>query len=192
MFWLLLAVFLQQASLPCVALAGWGLLLAGTAARRRWRALLRRTLILLLTLFLVFAYGVPGATPWNVVWLPSVEGVWEAALHVLRLTVFLGSLAWLLAALSHQALMGGLWFLLRPLQSLGLPMDRSVTRLSLVLECLENTPAGIRQNWRQWLTPPPSEAPPEPVKICLPPWRSRDSLFLAGACLLLGGLLWRA
>jgi energy-coupling factor transporter transmembrane protein EcfT len=190
LFWLLLVVFLQLASWPLTFLAGLGLMLTGQKARQRWWSLFWRARILLATLFLVFAYGMPGVAPWGLTWLPSHEGMEEAALHVLRLVVFLGSLAWLLASLPHQALMGGLWFLLRPLQYLGFPMDRSVVRLSLVLECMENMPARQWQGWKAWLAPPAATDELTPVVIRLPLWRVGDSLFLALTGCAMGVMLW--
>jgi energy-coupling factor transporter transmembrane protein EcfT len=192
LFWLLLAVFLQLASLPLLLLAGLGLMLTGQESRQRWRRLFGRARFLLATLFLVFSYGMPGIHPWGLTWLPSYEGMEEAMLHVLRLMVFLGSLAWLLASLSHQALVGGLWFLLRPFQYLGFPMDRSVVRLSLVLACMENTPAQQWRSWKEWLTPPPVTDELTPVTLSLPPWRKRDGLFLLLLGLLMGVALWCA
>lgn len=190
LIWLLLAVFLQIVAFPLLGLLGCGLLLVGRQLRAHWWRLFRRTRILLLTLFLVFAYGLPGASPWGLPWLPSYDGLDEASLHVLRLIVLLGSLAWLIVPLGHQALMGGLWYVLRPLQHLGLPTDRSVVRLSLVLEYMEKMPE--KQQWRQWLMPQPVAGELAPVLIALPPWSGRDSLYLLGAALgmLLGGMLW--
>lgn len=191
LIWLLLAVALQLTAWPQLALLGCLLLWSGHSVRAHWWRLLRRTRILLLTLFLVFAYGLPGPTPGGLSWLPSYEGLGEAALHLLRLVVLLGSLAWLLVPLGHRALMGGLWYLLRPLQDLGLPMDRSVVRLSLVLEYMEKMPE--KQDWRQWLLPQPDAGELAPVVIALPAWTGRDSLsLLAGAALLFSGvMLWQ-
>jgi energy-coupling factor transporter transmembrane protein EcfT len=181
LLWFLLVVFLQVAALPVLALIGFCLLLTGEKTRRHWWRLFLRTRVLLLILFLVFAYGMPGEHLGGVSWLPTFEGMTEALLRLLRLVVFLGSLAWLLASLSHQALMGGLWFLLQPCRHLGLPVDKSVVRLSLVLEYMENLPA---QSWRQWLTL--TDAPQDfaPVRINLPLWGRRDALALLCAVLL--------
>lgn len=191
LIWLLLAIVVQLLAWPLLGLLGCALLLSGRQVRGHWWRLLRRTRILLLTLFLVFAYGLPGPTPGNLAWLPSYDGLEEAAVHLLRLLILLGSLAWLLVPLGHRALMGGLWYLLRPLQRLGLPMDRSVVRLSLVLEYMEKMPE--KQEWRQWLLPQPDAGELAPVVISLPSWTSRDTGFMvAGAILMLSGvLLWQ-
>ncbi|MCX8145684.1 MAG: hypothetical protein N3C59_05055 [Azovibrio sp.] len=192
LLWLFLAIAIQLLAWPALLVLALLPLLSGQAVRRHWGRLIRRTRILLLTLFLVFAYGLPGPTPADLAWLPSYAGLEEAALHLLRLLVLLGSLAWLLVPLGHRALMGGLWFLLRPLQRLGLPMDRSVVRLALVLEYIEHLPA--RPDWREWLLPQPEAGELAPVCMVLPPWSRRDTvaLLIGGALLGLGGALWRA
>lgn len=189
--WFLLAILIQLLAWPQLLALALLLLCSGAPVRTHWWRLLRRTRILLLTLFLVFAYGLPGPAPGGLAWLPSYDGLQEAGVHLLRLVVLLGSLAWLLVPLGHRALMGGLWYLLRPLQRLGLPMDRSVVRLALVLEYMENMPA--RQDWRQWLLPQPEAGELAPVIIALPPWSGRDTLAMlaAGALLLAGGVPWQ-
>ncbi|MDR3159837.1 MAG: hypothetical protein LBU11_12735 [Zoogloeaceae bacterium] len=175
LIWFMLAVFLQWAAPLLMLLAAFVLLVSGAHVRRHWRRLFLRTRLLLLALFLVFAYGVPGESPGGLDWLPGYAGLSEALLHVLRLIVFLGALSWLLAALSQQELVGGLWFLLQPCRYLGLPVDKSVVRLSLVLEYMENLPRQGWHGWRQWLLmPEASPAKGASVRLCLPPWRARD------------------
>jgi energy-coupling factor transporter transmembrane protein EcfT len=188
LLWLMLAIFMQLAAFPWLAGIALFCLFAGAKTRRHWWRLLLRTRFLLLTLFLVFAWSVPGESPGG--WLPSGEGVMEAALHVLRLILFLGTLAWLLAPLRPNDLMGALWFLLRPCRVLGLPVDKSVVRLSLVLEYMENPPAarekGEKSSWKTWLEENEEEAEsPMPVRISLPLWRGRDTLSLVCAALVL-------
>ncbi|MDR1349548.1 MAG: hypothetical protein LBJ59_01960 [Zoogloeaceae bacterium] len=187
LLWFMLAVFLQWAAPTLMLLAGLVLLLSGARMRQHWWRLFLRTRLLLLALFLVFAYGVPGESLGGLNWLPGYEGLSEALLHVLRLVVFLGALSWLLTSLSQQALVGGLWFLLQPCRHLGLPVDKSVVRLSLVLEYLENLP---RQSWRQWLLLPETTAEVAPVRLSLPRWRARDVGLLLLATLVFVLLLW--
>ena len=186
--WLMLVVFLQYASLLQMGAAGLLLLFSGHRVAGYWWRLVKRTLVLLLTLFLVFAYSLPGS-----------EGVWEACQHVLRLLVLLGALAWLSAPMGTQAMMGGLWFLLRPLRFLGVPLDRSVVRLSLVLEDLDKQPArrGL-QAWKEDLLLCEADTAPVDRRVCLelPRWEWVDSLTILlaalGLCGLggLGGLSW--
>jgi energy-coupling factor transporter transmembrane protein EcfT len=181
LIWFMLAVFLQWAPPLLMLLAALVLLAAGARTRQHWWRLFLRTRLLLLALFLVFAYGVPGESLGGLNGLPSYAGLSEGLLHVLRLIVFLGTLSWLLAALSQQDLVGGLWFLLQPCRHLGLPVDKSVVRLSLVLEYMEHLP---RQNWRQWLVLPEATTEVVSVRLCLPSWRARDAGVLLLAALL--------
>jgi len=180
LLWLMLLVFLQHASLSQIGGVGVLLLCSGRAVAGYWWRLIKRTLVLLLTLFLVFAYSLAG-----------MEGVREAGLHVLRLLVLLGALAWLSAPMGHQAMMGGLWFLLRPLRWLGVPLDRSVVRLSLVLEALDKQPTrrGL-QAWKEDLLL--CEAVPMGRRVCLelPRWEWADSLTALLAALTLGAWSW--
>jgi len=193
LLWLMLAIFLQIAALPFLAVVFLLPLFAGAEIRRHWWRLFWRLRLLLLTLFLVFAYGSPSH---HSDWLPPLEACLEAGEHVFRMLVFLGALAWLLAPLRLEALLGGLWFLLSPLNSLRVPVDRSIARLSLVLLYLENGKTLAWQGWKQWLEDGIREddALPaaESVRLFLPYWRARDSaaLLLMGLSLLfLGGLL---
>jgi len=190
LLWLMLAIFLQVAALPLIFLVALLPLGAGVEIRRHWWKLIVRVRLLLLTLFLVFAYGFPSD---GAGWLPASEGCLEASQPVLRMLVFLGALAWLLAPMRLHELVGGLWFLLRPLRALGIPVDRSITRLSLVLVCLENPPAAPNgwQRWKHWLEEGIEEEAEheaiEPIRIALPLWQGRDHvlLLLAGVTLLL-------
>ncbi|MDR0997077.1 MAG: hypothetical protein LBL69_05375 [Zoogloeaceae bacterium] len=192
--WLAWAVFLQLASLPLIGAAGIFFALSGRAVCRKWFSLLRGAKILLLTLLLVFAYGFPGPGLGGLPWLPSAQGLGEAAAHVARLCVFLGALAWLLSPLSAQALAGGLWLLLRPLRVLRLPIDRSAVRLSLTLDYLERLPE--RARWRDWLailqqrpeTAADAALLPQNgvLRLDLPCWRWPDSLCVLAALTLVG------
>jgi hypothetical protein len=196
LIWLMLAVFLQVAVLPLLVVFFLLPLFAGIGILRYWWALFLRVRLLLLTLFLVFAYGSPSDyAGWS--WLPAWEGCLEAGEHVLRMLVFLGALAWLLAPIRLSELIGGLWFLLRPFRLPGVPVDRSIARLSLVLVSLENPPAAPKgwQGWQQWLQEGAREEDghssggAESVRIFLPSWRGRDNavLLLIGVSLLFMG-----
>jgi energy-coupling factor transporter transmembrane protein EcfT len=115
----------------------------------RWWVLLRRMRWLFLTVWLILAYGTAGDALFNLAWLPTHEGVAEATLHVARLALMLGCLAWLFTALGQSGLQVALVSLLRPLSQRGIATDRLVVRLSLVMENMrEELPKGA---WRRML-----------------------------------------
>lgn len=118
-----------------------------------FRRLLRRTRWLLLSLVLVFALGTPGT-----MWYPPLglwvtrEGGLLAVEHSARLVAVLAVVASLLARTPPQSLAAGLLTLLAPLARLGVPVNRAVARLVLVLRNLDqaSTPArtGVGGTWR--------------------------------------------
>ena len=172
--WLVLLVAIQVLSWPVLLLMGAAITLAGGAVRQRWRCLLRRARWLLLTLGIVLAYGSPGDALFDVAWLPTEVGIADAGLHVLRLVIMLGSLAWLFVRLSREDLLAGLWALAAPLRRLGCDVGRAVVRLSLVFDIVQETPKP--GNWRQLLEGRPAEAGNvATVRIALPRWRALDS-----------------
>ncbi|WP_187775312.1 CbiQ family ECF transporter T component [Oryzomicrobium terrae] len=124
-----------------VPLALWG----GAAAD--FRRLLRRTRWLLLSLFAVFALGTPGSVWWSPLgmWVTR-EGMGLALEHSARLVAVLAVVAGLLASTAPQALAAGLLTLLSPLGRLGLPVNRAVARLVLVLQAIDSVPRRAGQS----------------------------------------------
>lgn len=168
--------------------------------------LLRRSRWLLLSLWLILAYGAPGEAWQGFVIAPSLQGMAEASQHALRLVFLLVTLATVLHTLSRQQLVSGLFALLHPLQRFGLgagnkrlrlDAERSVVRLALVLLHLEHTPRG-KGWWQRWqqvlqgtdtLSAPPipdtgTPSIPDALEITLPRWQRQDLLVLAGLLLL--------
>lgn len=149
--WGILVALLQPA--PAMVL-GWiaaGVLsLALIFARRRTLVLLRRTRWLFLSIMLLFALATPGQR------LPGTagdmgitrDGLLFAAEHVLRLLLFLTSLAVVHERLGTPGMMAGLHWLLAPLARWRTLRERIVVRLMLVLDHVENAPAAT---WREWL-----------------------------------------
>lgn len=147
----------------------------GSRAMLRWRRLVWRAKWLLLTLWIVLAYGTPGYLWLGLSWAPSVEGMELAALHVLRLTLLLASLACLFERLPHRDFMVGLWVLAHPFAFLGLDADRSVARLALVFDYLEHAPS--RGSWRHFLEPQPEGGRVlESLRLEIPHWRAADAI----------------
>ena len=142
------------------SLEGWGLLAAigatigmGLAmALGHLRRLVRRARFLLLTIGLLFVCGTPGEAllPWMGMLSPTAEGVSMAALHGGRLVLVIGLLALLLEFTTPDALVAGVYGLLKPFAAL--PRERVALRLMLVLQYAEEQKGqGRRRSWREWL-----------------------------------------
>lgn len=140
-----------------------------------WWRLLRRMRWLFLSVWLILAYGASGDAVLDVAWMPTHEGVRDATLHVARLGLMLGCLAWLFAVLGNQGLLVALQSLLKPLSGFGLASERLVVRLSLVMQNLQvKLPKGA---WRNILGGSGGEpGGPETLRIEAPAWRPIDYL----------------
>jgi hypothetical protein len=141
---------------------------------------------LLLSLWLILAYGKPGEALADLAWAPTIEGMAEANLQVVRLLLTLLCLACLFVRLGRDGLLLALWGSLRPLAVLGVDCERLVVRLSLVLTHLQQPlPAGA---WRRMLLTVPSQEN-QSTTLLLPvvAWRRRDGLLVAAVS---AALLW--
>lgn len=179
-------VVIQFLGWPGLALVSSVLLLARRDSLSGWWRLLRRMRWLFLSVWLILAYGVSGEAVFDVAWMPTHEGVRDATLHVARLGLMLGCLAWLFAVLGNQGLLVALQSLLRPLSRLGLASERLVVRLSLVMRNLQvKLPKGA---WRNILDGSDGEPDgPETLRIEAPAWRLIDYLICL-AVLIFSGL----
>lgn len=187
--WLAAVLALQALGYGGVLLLAVGLLVLGSGVRRPWLAYLRRARWLLLTLWLILAYNVPGEAFQDFPWAPTYEGIADSNLHALRLIVMLGCLACLFHYLGRDGLVSALWGLLQPCRALGLDTERLVVRLSLVLDNLQKPQE--KGAWRQMLGRDPQHADgPDTLHLALPLWSARDSLLAGlGAIGLLGVLV---
>ncbi len=176
--------FLGMAGLVSVSVL---LLLTIKKSATGWWQLVRRMRWLLLSVWLILAYGVPGDAVFDLTWMPTHEGVAEATLHVARLMLMLGCLAWLFSLLGKQGLLVALHTLLHPLARYGVASERLVVRLALVMQNLQaEMPKGA---WRKMLDGDPVHGGgPKTLRIEMKPWRSVDYLILLGvlglSCLL--------
>ncbi|PKO31195.1 MAG: hypothetical protein CVU34_17945 [Betaproteobacteria bacterium HGW-Betaproteobacteria-7] len=176
--WLASVLALQALGYGGVLLLAAGVLLLGGGVLRPWWGYVRRARWLLLTLWLILAYNVPGEAFEDYSWAPTYEGIADANLHALRLIVMLGCLAWLFHRLGRDGLVSALWGLLRPCRAIGLDTERLVVRLSLVLDNLQ-TPQE-KGAWRNMLGRQVEHGNgPTILHLALPRWAVRDSL-LAG------------
>jgi len=176
--------FLGMAGLVSVSVL---LLLTIQKTATGWWQLLRRMRWLLLSVWLILAYGVPGDAVFDLTWMPTHEGVAEATLHVVRLMLMLGCLAWLFSLLGKQGLLVALHTLLHPLARYGVASERLVVRLALVMQNLQaEMPKGA---WRKMLDGDLVHGGgPETLRFEMTPWRSVDFLVFLGvlgmSCLL--------
>jgi energy-coupling factor transporter transmembrane protein EcfT len=110
-----------------------------------WR-LLYRSRWLMLVLLLTYSYTLPGQPLWpDLGWLsPIAEGAQQGAVRILRLALMLLGLAVLLVSTERSRLIYGLYFIARPLTSLGFDRRAFAVRLGLTLEYVEHAPKATK------------------------------------------------
>ena len=142
---------------------------------------------LLLSVWLILAYGASGDALFDLAWMPTYEGAREATLHVVRLMLMLGCLAWLFALLGNRGLLVALQSLLHPLSRFGIGSERLVVRLSLVMQNLQvELPPGAWRNMLDGNFVPAGG--PERLLVEVPPWRTIDYLL----CFAVAAFSWCA
>lgn len=178
-FWLSLLLAIQ-------CLDGWwltaalaSLALLGRPALLRGGRLIWRTRWLLLSLFVVFSWGVAGEPVVSGMTAPTYEGVEDALLHLGRLVLVLMMVAAFLEAMPLPELLAGTHHLLRPLHRFGFDSDRGVVRLLLVLRYVETLPRP--RDWRVFLDASafPAERCVETIELDNCPLRLADYALLA-------------
>jgi energy-coupling factor transporter transmembrane protein EcfT len=186
--WLVAVISTQYLGYAGLALVALALVIAMPKSIRPWSAYVRRARWLLLTLWLILAWNVPGEAVADLSWAPTYEGVFEASLHAVRLIVMLGLLAALFGYLGRDGMVSGLWGMLRPVRRLGVDSERLVVRLALVLETSHQSEKGA---WRKVLSGQPLSMDEGVMHVTLPNWHALDALVLLGAVgALLGAVLW--
>ncbi len=178
--WLLLLVGIQGFS--GVGLLAVCLLLPFLGARilRRGGALVWRTRWLLLSLLLIFSWGVAGEPLWAGPLAPTREGTLEALTHLGRLVFLLIAVAAFLEITPLPEMLAGAHALLKPWQRFGCDPDRSVIRLMLVLRYVETLPRP--RDWRTLLDVPAITFC-ETLEVNHQPVRWWDCLMMLGAAL---------
>lgn len=141
LIWLGFAIAAPALGLAQLALVSLPLLALPLRARDAgaWR-MLRRARWLLLSLLLVYAFATPGdpALPILGAYSPTLQGLAGGALQAWRLALLLLALSLLLRACPREALLDGLYTLLRPFRALGLDPERVAVRLWLTLHYAEH------------------------------------------------------
>jgi energy-coupling factor transporter transmembrane protein EcfT len=187
--WLSAVLAVQSLSYAGLALLLLSLFLSVPAALHGWLKFVRRARWLLLSLWLILAYGKPGEAWADLPWAPTLEGMAEANLQAVRLISMLACLAWLFSRLGREGLVSALWGVLQPLARLGLDVERLVVRLSLVLAHLQQPlPAGEWKNMLLMKNLPTMSQ--NVLHLHLPRWRLTDSVLVLLLMAGLSGMLW--
>ena len=126
---------------------------------------------LLLSLFVILAWGIAGDPLWDGAWAPTREGLSEALTHLGRLLLVLMIVAALLETLPLPDLLAASRSLMVPLRRFGFDADRGVIRLMLVLRYVESLPRP--RDWRSLLAAPTAVAS-ERVEVIAHPVRGVD------------------
>mgnify|MGYP001764149380 CR=1 FL=1 len=102
--------------------------------------LLHRSRWLLISLILVYAFVTPGIAAVDALgaYSPSREGLLSGGLQALRLISLLAALALLLATISRDRTLAGVYFLLHPFAFIGVNIDRVAARIWLTLHYVED------------------------------------------------------
>lgn len=138
----------------------------GRGLRLIWRARW-----LLLSLFVILAWGFAGDPLWDGALAPTHEGLSEALIHLGRLVLVLMIVAALLETLPLPDLLAATRSLMAPMRRFGLDADRGVIRLMLVLRYVESLPRP--RDWRSLLEAPTAIAG-ERVEVLAHPVRGVD------------------
>ena len=173
--WLAAVIGVQFLGYIGLGLLGLSLMLSASIITRPWLGYVWRARWLLLMLWIILAYNTPGEAIQDVSWAPTYEGLAEANLHLVRLVLVLGGLAWLFSRLGRDGLLSALWGLLLPLGKLGVDIERLLVRLALVLENLQ-VPLE-KGAWKQILAAQPGFAQGSgTLQLKQPAWHLVDAL----------------
>jgi len=169
--WLSLLVVVQCLGGRVLAATFLVLPVLGYRILKRGGRLIWRARWLLLSLFIILAWGIAGDPLWNGVGTPTYEGLSEASIHVGRLLLVLMVVAALLESLPLVDFLAATHFMLSPLRHFGLDPDRGVVRLMLVLRYVETLPRP--RDWRSLLDVPTASVS-ERVEVNYQPLRGQD------------------
>lgn len=94
----------------------------------------------LLVMLCIFLFNTPGQhmQSWGYLLSPTYEGLQSGLLQIFRMLALLAALSLVMTFNTKQQLISGFYFLLLPLQSLGLKIERFAARLWLTLDYVES------------------------------------------------------
>ena len=138
---LVFAVLMNRLNLTQVFIIFTVLILALFAikATQFW-CILKRMKWFFLVMLVIFAFNTPGQhiQGWDYLFSPTYEGLASGLLQVFRMLTLLAALSLIMAINTKQQLISGFYFMLLPLQSFGLEIERFAARLWLTLEYVES------------------------------------------------------
>lgn len=189
LLWLIAVAILQSldgvALLVAVLCCGAGALYRAGAKCLR---LLKRIRYLLVAIIVLFAFFTPG----QALFIdfprlsPSLEGIRLALEQAGRILTVVFCVAVLMQHLSTNRLIGGIYALLRPFATLGVPTERIAVRIMLTLR---NVDADIPHDWRRWLMAVDADLPGV-VNITRERFSAIDRLVVATLAIL--SIIWIA
>jgi energy-coupling factor transporter transmembrane protein EcfT len=154
-FWLALMLAVQCIGGAALAVVFMLVPLLGRRVLRRGSRFVWRARWLLVSILVVFSWGVAGEPLWAGPFSPTHEGLIEASAPVGHLLLVLMVVAAFIESMSLPDLLAATHVVLRPLRHLGVDPDRGVVRLMLVLRYVESLPRP--RDWRTLLYAPKTD-----------------------------------
>lgn len=107
---------------------------------RRFFTMLRRMRWLFISMLVIYSYTTPGQylAQWPIDFAPTYEGISQGLLQVGRVCLVIAGISMLMATSTQEALMAGIYTIIRPLKYLGLSPERFAARLLLTIRHVEN------------------------------------------------------
>ena len=135
--WLTFAIFMQRWQMEQLAIAS--MVMAIGLFPAKWlmlSSLIRKTGILIISLFLVYGFTIPGEPllPLLGEWSPSVTGMTDGLIQAWKLLLMLASLTWILGTTGREQFLYGIYWILWPAQYLGVNREQVAARIGLTLE----------------------------------------------------------
>lgn len=198
LIWFILTLELQFLSGYFLIWLATGLVLVSTAfCAARFFQLLRRTRWILFSLVVIYSYTGQGTPLWPALGMlsPSIDGMADGFMQLLRLISVLSTLSILLNFLPQAQLVAGLYTLTRPFAFLGLSCERFAVRLALTLRYIEGARLASVSDWNEKAAQLISQQPEtrekttlqETMDLELEPLALYDLLVVAVFILLLAG-----
>ena len=160
MLWLSLLIVIQRVNGGLLLAVSLTLLLfTRRSAWHGWCQLVWTARWLLLSLFLIVAWGSPGEPVWQGPLTPSQEGLAAALLPLERLLLTLLVVVLMRQQMPIADLLSALYRLLAPLRRLGVDIAPGIVRLLLVMRQLDTMPR--MHDWRMLF----EDGPPTPAEV---------------------------